>query len=119
MIKRIYLKRHYLDKDIQLSLFNRSNALTLKKSLDRYANKENISLASFSAKLKVRNSKVVSKTFHRAGLVVPFNRKTDVGYRPLGESDGMALNSHVFLSEFGTIIQFFSHSKAKEITEKV
>lgn len=94
LIVCIYFNRHYLDKDIQLSLFNRSSALALKKSLEKYANKENISLTSFSAKLKVRNSNVVSKTFHRAGLVVPFNRKTDVGYRPLGESDGMA---HIFL----------------------
>lgn len=27
------------------------------------------------------------KTFHRAGLVVPFDRRTDVGYRQLQESD--------------------------------
>lgn len=29
----------------------------------------------------------VCKTFHKAGLVVPYDRKTDVGYRQLIESD--------------------------------
>lgn len=60
----------------------------MKKSLEDYAHQHNISLTTFSAKLKARNLKTVCKTFHKAGLVVPFDRKTDVGYRQLAESDG-------------------------------
>lgn len=79
---------HYLDKEVHLTPFNRPTALALKKSLEDYAHQHNISLTTFSAKLKARNLKTVCKTFHKAGLVVPFDRKTDVGYRQLAESDG-------------------------------
>lgn len=84
---------HYLDKEIHLTPFNRSTALALKKSLEDYAHQHNISLTTFSAKLKARNLKTVCKTFHKAGLVVPFDPKTDVGYRQLAESDGNFINS--------------------------
>lgn len=82
-----FLCSHYLDKDIQLSPFTRPAALTMKKSLEDYALTANISLTTFSSKLKTRNLNTVCKTFHRAGLVVPFDRRTDVGYRQLLESD--------------------------------
>lgn len=39
---------------------------------------------------------VVARTFHRAGIVVPYDIKTDVGYRPLIESESM-LSSILFL----------------------
>lgn len=77
-----------LEKDMQLSLFNKPAALALKKSIEDFARTKNISLTSLSASLKSRNLKTVCKTFHKAGLVVPYNRKTDIGYRQLGESDG-------------------------------
>lgn len=83
---------YFLDKEIQLSPFNKSAALALKKSIENFAQSKNISLTSFSSKLKSRNLKTVCKTFHKAGLAVPYNRKTDVGYRQLGESDGKQLN---------------------------
>lgn len=60
----------------------------MKKSIETYALDKNISLTSFAANLKARNLKTVCKTFHKAGLIVPYNRKTDIGYRQLGESDG-------------------------------
>lgn len=31
----------------------------------------------------------VTKTFHKAGIVVPYDKKTDVGYRPLSESESI------------------------------
>lgn len=33
----------------------------------------------------------VAKTFHKAGIVVPYDSKTDVGYRPLQESESVLL----------------------------
>lgn len=78
---------HYLDKDVQLSPFIRPAAVAIKKNLEDFARNENISLTSFSSKLKARNMNTVCKTFHRGGLVVPFDRRTDVGYRQLQESD--------------------------------
>lgn len=80
--------------------------LAMKKSLEQYANKENIPLTTLSAKLKGRNSKSVCKTFHRAGLVVPYDRKTDVGYRQLAESDGKKMEN--FIHRLETIFLYFS-----------
>lgn len=87
-IQYILLFSYFLEKDIQLSPFNKSAATALKKLIEDFAHGKNISLSSFPAKLKSRNLKTVCKTFHKAGLSVPYNRKTDVGYRQLGESDG-------------------------------
>lgn len=56
----------------------------MKKALEKFS--ADIP-SSFSAKLKSRNLRSVTKTFHRAGLVVPFDRHTDVGYRPLQMSN--------------------------------
>ncbi|XP_073433392.1 histone PARylation factor 1 isoform X3 [Dendrobates tinctorius] len=41
-----------------------------------------------TASMKQRDKKVVTKSFHGAGLVVPVDKKTDVGYRELPETDG-------------------------------
>lgn len=76
-----------MDKDVHLSPFTRPAAIALKKSLEDYACSENIALNTFASKLKARNLRAVCKTFHRGGLVVPFDRHTDVGYRQLLESD--------------------------------
>lgn len=77
-----------MDKDIQVTPFNRPTINALKKSLEDFTRDKKISLTSFSNSLKARNLKTVCKTFHKGGLVVPFDRKTDVGYRQLNESDG-------------------------------
>lgn len=84
---------HYLDKEVQLTPFNRSNAMAMKKSLEQFAQRRNVTLDTFSSKLKARNNRVVCKTFHKGGLVVPYDRKTTVGYRPLIESDGMCYSN--------------------------
>lgn len=72
----------------------------MKKSLEDYALDKKISLTSFSGVLKARNVKTVCKTFHKGGLVVPFDRKTDVGYRQLSESDGKLPSSSCFFFHF-------------------
>lgn len=41
----------------------------------------------FEQLLKVRNRKVVCKTFHKGGMSVPYDRKSDIGYRQLQESE--------------------------------
>lgn len=78
---------HFLDKELKTSPFNRSAAVAMKKELETFAETNRISLSTFSPKLKSRNLRSVCKTFHRAGLIVPFDRKTDVGYRQLQISD--------------------------------
>lgn len=78
---------HFLEKELKASPFNRSAAVAMKKALETFAESNRISLSAFSAKLKSRNLRSVCKTFHRAGLIVPFDRKTDVGYRQLQIGD--------------------------------
>lgn len=70
----------------------------MKTALDDFANANNIKLDTVSSKLKARNLKVVTKTFHKAGLVVPVEKGTDVGYRSLIESDGKHI--HINFSAF-------------------
>lgn len=45
-----------------------------------------------------RESLPVSKTFHKAGIVVPYDRKTDIGYRPLSESECMLIKNYEIVS---------------------
>ncbi|XP_002738599.1 histone PARylation factor 1-like, partial [Saccoglossus kowalevskii] len=58
----------------------------LHESLLKWTKKSDISLESRSKAMKARDKKVVAKTFHGAGIVVPV--VDDVGYRPLPETDG-------------------------------
>jgi len=41
--------------------------------------------------LEGRKVNSIAKTFHKAGIVVPYECKTDVGYRPLSESESIFL----------------------------
>ncbi|XP_053206017.1 histone PARylation factor 1-like [Panonychus citri] len=53
------------------------------EKIKNYAEKNNIFLTN--DEIKQRKKKIVTKTFHGAGIVVPFQK--GVGYRPLPESD--------------------------------
>lgn len=72
-------------------MFNQKELSTHRRDLISYTKQHNISLDSLHTNMKARNAKSVCKTFHRLGLVVPFDRKTEVGYRPLIETDGIDL----------------------------
>lgn len=82
------MNRHFLDKDAVLTPFNRAAATAMKTALEDFAKVNDVKLDTLSNKLKARNMKVVTKTFHKAGLVVPVDKDTDVGYRSLFETDG-------------------------------
>ncbi|XP_053441668.1 histone PARylation factor 1 isoform X2 [Nycticebus coucang] len=60
---------------------------TLDEKLTETARELGYSLEQKTMKMKQRDKKVVTKTFHGAGLVVPID-KNDVGYRELPETDG-------------------------------
>lgn len=61
----------------------------LQSSLSEWAEKNNITLEKMTENMRKRQKKVVSKTLHRAGIVVPVEPKTELGYRPLIETEGM------------------------------
>ncbi|XP_007192733.2 histone PARylation factor 1 [Balaenoptera acutorostrata] len=59
---------------------------TIDEKLTETARELGFSLEQRTVKMKQRDKKVVTKTFHGAGLVVPVD-KNDVGYRELPETD--------------------------------
>jgi len=60
-----------------------NNCLTeIESKLKEFSNKNKINLNE-KMKLMSRKSKVIAKTFNGFGFIVPFNKKTEVGYRPL------------------------------------
>ena len=60
---------------------------TLQESLKTAASEGGYSLELKTKGMKERDKKVVCKTFHGAGLVVPVD-ENEVGYRPVPETPG-------------------------------
>jgi len=60
----------------------------LEDEIVAWAKKKNFSLDLKSKKMKDRDKKVVCKTFHGAGIVVPVDAVSDIGYRPVPETPG-------------------------------
>lgn len=87
--------------------FNRTAAGAIKTALDEFAKANDVKLDTLSSKLKARNMKVVSKTFHRAGLVVPVDKETDIGYRSLIETDGKKRRCKLILVNLRTNLWLF------------
>nr|SVE83839.1 EOG090X0BAY [Daphnia pulex] len=67
--------------------FKKSQLATLKKQLEDWANKNDIIIEPQSEILKKRKKLMVAKTFYECGIVVPVNKKTQVGYRKIPETD--------------------------------
>ncbi|XP_040274594.1 histone PARylation factor 1 isoform X1 [Bufo bufo] len=60
----------------------------LVEKLTAAADNLGYSLEQKTASMKRRYKKVVTRSFHGAGLVVPVDKKNNVGYRELPETDG-------------------------------
>lgn len=54
-----------------------------------WAEEYNYSIEEYN--MKSRLKQIVCRTFHSAGIVVPYDKKTQLGYRPLVERDGDVL----------------------------
>ncbi|XP_060542730.1 histone PARylation factor 1 isoform X2 [Pantherophis guttatus] len=82
----------FLSKKLK-ELTNKKRGGLLKdtdEKLTKTAKQLGYSLEQKSLKVKQRDKKIVTKTFHGAGLVVPVD-KNNVGYRELPETNGGAL----------------------------
>lgn len=64
-----------------------SSLKKLQSSLTAKAKELEYNLSPLTPNIKARNKKSNSKTFHKAGMVVPVDA-TEVGYRPLTVTDG-------------------------------
>lgn len=67
--------------------FKKMKIQKIQEALHAWSSKNGYSLDSLTKKMRSRRSKVVAKTFHGAGIVVPYDKKTEVGYRELKEND--------------------------------
>ncbi|XP_036010204.1 histone PARylation factor 1 isoform X3 [Mus musculus] len=74
----------------------------IDEKLTEAARKLGYSLEQRTVKMRQRDKKVVTKTFHGAGLVVPVD-KNDVGYRELPETDGNVFPVEICASDLKRI----------------
>ncbi|XP_076653287.1 histone PARylation factor 1 [Halictus rubicundus] len=78
----------YLGEKVKLANpFEKTRITQLQQKLKSYAQEKNITLDQKSGRMQDREKKVVARTFHKAGIVVPYNKKTELGYRELAVTD--------------------------------
>ncbi|XP_045533924.1 histone PARylation factor 1-like [Papilio machaon] len=74
---------NYLQNEKNASPFLSMPCQKLMEKVKKWASDNNFSLDEYDRKKR----SPVTKTLHGAGIVVPFNKKTELGYRPLVESN--------------------------------
>ena len=77
----------FIDDYIKKNKDSKERLTKLKSKVTDWANKQNFPLESRTKAMKARDKKVVCRTFHGAGLVVPVDAN-DVGYREVPETPG-------------------------------
>lgn len=84
-----YFFSAYLEEQkLKADPFRKSKLSSFQNSLRSFASTYNITLETNTSDMKERSKKVVCKTFHKAGMVVPWNKKTELGYRELIVTEG-------------------------------
>lgn len=77
----------YLQNEKKSSPFISVACQKVMEKIKKFAEENNYSLEEYN--MKRRQAKIVTKSFHGAGIVVPYNKKTQLGYRHLVENDGL------------------------------
>ncbi len=77
----------FIDDYIKKNIDSKERLTKLKTHITEWAKKKDFPLESRTKNMKARDKKVVCRTFHNAGLVVPVD-DTEVGYRPVPEEPG-------------------------------
>ncbi|XP_067204832.1 histone PARylation factor 1-like [Linepithema humile] len=67
--------------------FEKTAVMRLHSHLKNFAKQHNISLEKNTMDMRSREKRVVARTFHRIGIVVPYDKKTQLGYRDLAATD--------------------------------
>lgn len=78
---------YYLEHDFVGTPFTVAQLAATKKAVKQYITDNSLGLANLDDLTRERNNRVMAKTFHRAGIVVPYDRKSQQGYRRLTVSD--------------------------------
>ncbi|CAH2092249.1 unnamed protein product [Euphydryas editha] len=87
----------FLQKEKKTSPFISMACQKVMEKVKSWAEEHNYSLEEFNMKNRLKN--IVCRTFHSAGIVVPYNKKTQLGYRKLAESDANIKKMFKKLSE--------------------
>ena len=67
--------------------FEKTRIAKLQQKLKSYAKEKQITLEKKTSDMEAREKKVVARTFHGAGIVAPYNKTTELGYRELIVTD--------------------------------
>ncbi|XP_023942125.2 histone PARylation factor 1 [Bicyclus anynana] len=76
----------FLQNEKKTSPFISISCQKLMEKVKKWADTHNFSIEEYNINKK-RIPQIVCRTFHSAGIVVPYNKKTQLGYRKLAESD--------------------------------
>ncbi|EZA60563.1 histone PARylation factor 1 [Ooceraea biroi] len=75
------------DKAKSANPFEKTAITRLQSQLKNFAKQHDITLERNTVNMKSREKQVVARTFYKIGIVVPYNKKTQLGYRDLAASD--------------------------------
>ncbi|XP_049291281.1 histone PARylation factor 1-like [Anopheles funestus] len=106
---------HYLEHVATVTPFNKNKITEMKKHINEWTREKGLCLNANNEQ-KARSKLIVCKTFHKVGLVVPYDRNTDVGYRPLLESDA---NLRTILSKFDRLDRSANANKYQEAMKEL
>ncbi|KYQ54480.1 hypothetical protein ALC60_06627 [Trachymyrmex zeteki] len=67
--------------------FEKTSIIRLHSQLKNFAKQHDVTLEKNTADMRAREKRVVARTFHKAGIVVPYDKKTQLGYRDLAATD--------------------------------
>lgn len=78
----------YFEERLKLvTPFEKIRVAQLHQRLKSFASSKKITIEKRTASMQAREKQTVTRTFHRAGIVVPYNKKTQLGYRDLAVTD--------------------------------
>ena len=82
-------RSHIEERAKTASPFEKSPMIRLSKRLKAFAKENGITMEKGMQCTEIhgRNLEVVAQTFHGAGIVVPYHKKTQLGYRTLSATD--------------------------------
>lgn len=79
---------YHIEQVIKLSdPFKKIKIQKIQRALTEWCSKNKFEIDTRSKCLQKRKSKMIARTFHGVGIVVPFNKKNELGYRKLQEND--------------------------------
>ncbi|CAD6236414.1 GSCOCG00008169001-RA-CDS [Cotesia congregata] len=85
-----FIAKNSANKNYKIKIanpFEKGKISRVLQTLKNYAKTHDICLEKNSAGMQKRNREVITKTLHGAGIVVPYNKKTQLGYRQLSLTD--------------------------------